>query len=52
MLISLPAQVMLRFADLIDEHTDELAPWEGRCMGQPLAVTKMIYSMFSEVFRH
>lgn len=44
--------VMLRFADLVDKHVDEFAPWEGRCMGQPLAVTKMIYGMLSEVFRY
>ncbi|PVH90933.1 Aldedh-domain-containing protein, partial [Periconia macrospinosa] len=32
---------MLKFADLVDKHVDELAPWEGKCMGQPITITKM-----------
>lgn len=45
------SQVMLRFADLIDQHVDDLAPWEGKCMGQPLTVTKTVYNILSASFR-
>jgi aldehyde dehydrogenase (NAD+) len=43
--------VMLKFADLVDKHVDELAPWEGKCMGQPIAITKMLYGLLTSSFR-
>lgn len=42
---------MLKFADLVDEHVKELAPWEAKCMGQPVGVTESLYGMLSSCFR-
>lgn len=43
--------VMLKFADLVDKQVDELAPWESKCMGQPVSMTKMLYKLFTDSFR-
>ncbi|XP_014557232.1 hypothetical protein COCVIDRAFT_37363 [Bipolaris victoriae FI3] len=50
-----PAQrstVMLKFADLVDQHADELALWESTCMGQAISTTKMLYKIFTGAFRY
>jgi len=49
-----PAQkstVMLKFADLVERHADELALWEGKCMGQAISTTKALHGMFIASFR-
>ncbi len=43
---------MLKFADIVDEHAEELALWETKSMGQPVSVAKHMYSTFSKVFRY
>ncbi|USP80438.1 hypothetical protein yc1106_07712 [Curvularia clavata] len=50
-----PAQrttVMLKFADLVDHHVDELAPWESKCMGQVITSTRFLYRLLSSIFRY
>lgn len=42
---------MNKFADLVDKNIDDLAPWEGKSMGQPVGITKAIYPMLSAAFR-
>lgn len=43
--------VMLKFADLVEKHVDELAPWEAKCMGQPVTITRMLYGLLTGSFR-
>ncbi|KAL6706733.1 hypothetical protein ACN47E_005275 [Coniothyrium glycines] len=44
--------VMLRFADLIDEHAAELGLWETKSMGMPVSVTPFMYKIVSSFFRY
>jgi aldehyde dehydrogenase (NAD+) len=40
------------FADLIDKHAPDLGLWETKSMGQPFAITQVIYKMVSQYFRY
>jgi aldehyde dehydrogenase (NAD+) len=42
---------MLKFADLIEKNTNELASWESKAMGMPIQVATMILGITAEVFR-
>lgn len=42
------SDVMLRFADLADEHAETLAEWESKSMGAPVRLAKLLYSMVGE----
>ncbi|EUC44620.1 hypothetical protein COCMIDRAFT_37529 [Bipolaris oryzae ATCC 44560] len=44
--------VMLKFADLVEQHADELALWESKCMGQAISTTKAIYQILIASFRY
>jgi len=44
-------KAMNKLADLIDEHAEELALWESKCMGQPVGIAKMVVGMCSSAFR-
>ena len=43
---------MYKFADLVDKHTEELALWETKSMGQPISVARLVYTMFGKMFRY
>ncbi|KAF2114952.1 putative aldehyde dehydrogenase [Lophiotrema nucula] len=43
---------MVKFADLIEKHAAELAPWESKAMGQPIGVVQMILGMTAQSFRY
>ena len=43
---------MIKFANLIDKHAEELAMWETKSMGQPINVSMFTYDFFSKVFRY
>lgn len=42
---------MLRFADLADEHADELAELESRSMGATIKTTRALWSMVGMAYR-
>ncbi|WP_216894826.1 aldehyde dehydrogenase family protein [Nocardia alni] len=46
------AKIMWRIADLMDEHTDELAQLDSLNTGMPLAQAKMIVPSCAEFFRY
>lgn len=43
---------MLRFADSIDSNGDVLAPWEVKCMGQPVMIVKILHGIVYGAFRY
>ncbi|KAF2866600.1 putative aldehyde dehydrogenase [Massariosphaeria phaeospora] len=45
-------QVMMKLADLIDEHAEELGVWEAKAMGQPVAVAGQLVRITSTVIRY
>ncbi|KAF2263938.1 aldehyde dehydrogenase [Lojkania enalia] len=45
-------KVMMKFADLVDEHASEIAECEAKAMGQPINIATMVVGIVSAVFRY
>ncbi|KAH7078634.1 aldehyde dehydrogenase [Paraphoma chrysanthemicola] len=43
---------MLKFADLVEAHAEELGQWETKSVGQLPSVAKFIYQWFVETFQY
>lgn len=43
---------MMKFADIVDKNSTEIAEWESKSMGQPMIMAKGLASLVSSVFRY
>lgn len=43
---------MLKYADLVDKHIDEIAKLESIAMGQPISFAKVMISVGNAAFRY
>lgn len=46
------SDAMLKFADLVEEHAEELALWETKSMGQPISIAKFLSAKIGEAFKY
>ena len=44
--------LMLKYADLVDAHTEEIAQLESQCMGCPMLLARRVVGSHSAVFRY
>lgn len=44
-------KVMLKFADLVEAHGEEIYPLEAKAMGMPVQVVAFIIKLTADVFR-